>query len=238
MKLPAILFVMGLIGLLGADYLNQVLPFKHLVVNPQEHPDAVAFLAKIDKVIDATGSSVVEQELAFGLCSRVDVNPGFRVIHDPTLGKEVIAKLPEIALPYLTLSGDPEAFFPDFNRPVKLKELVEIRINLHAHGSQRMRIGMNDPAEGRTRFLPDFVTEGPLQFTFLNIVDIPNHRIDIESEDVVVFTRDDITNLYGTAKWLEFLFLEEETKEKKIVMEAPNLRAEKVFRTNINDVTR
>lgn len=234
MKLPAILFVMGLLGLLGADYLNQVLPRQHLNANPQEHPDVIAFLADIDEVIDATGSPLVEQELSFGLCSWVDVNPGFRVIHDPTLGREVLAKIPEAALPYLTFSPGHERFAPDFNRPVRLNELVELRINLHAHGSRRMRIGMNDPAEGRTRFLPDFVTEGPLQFTFLNIVDIPNHRIDIESEDVVVFTRDDTANLYGTAERLEFLFVGGGKREQIIVLDAPNLRAKKVFRTNTN----
>ncbi|MEM9527932.1 MAG: hypothetical protein AAGA31_15060, partial [Bacteroidota bacterium] len=140
---------------------------------------------------------------------KVKVKPGFRVIHDLTLGREVIARGPKNALAHLSFNNKQGRFSPDFDRPVKLKELVEVRINLEAHGSKILNVSLDQALPERTLLQPDFTTEGPLSFRILKFWDIPQHPIQIESENVVVDydpSEDHPEYLQGSANKLEFIY--------------------------------
>lgn len=234
MKLAFLLFGLGLVCFVSTDYLNQVIPHTNLHAQLENSAGAQAFLANLDDVLDATNSPVIKRTLSFGFCDRVDVHPGFLIIHDPGLGREVVVTAPEAVFEHLNLGDNSNGRLePDFDRPVRLNELVEVRVNLHAHGSKRMRIGMYDCGLYRTKLEPNFVTAGKLNFTFLKFFDIPTHRIDIDSKNVVIHTDDDTFWLYGKTDRLEFLFNASKDGEKALDLSAPNLAAGKVLRTKL-----
>jgi len=227
MKLASIIFFGALLAYFATDFMVYAIPKADYNAQGSDHPKAQEFLREISELVDATGSPVVEQRIRLGYLRRVDVRPGFRVIHDPALGPEVIVRGPKKALAYFRMHSDDDRLSPDFTRPVRLRELVDVRINLHAHRAEKMRINLYTTPPERTVLQPDFVTEGPLQFKLLLIAGIPPHPIQIEGEDVVVHTSDDTRQLQGTAERLEFLFEDKEAPEQV----APQLRAGKIIRT-------
>lgn len=232
MKLASIIFFGALLAFLTADYLVYFIPKVDYYTQGAEHPDAQEFLRNISELVDATGSPIVEKRIHAGFLRRVDVRPGFRVIHDPELGRELIVKGPEKALAHFEMHEDSDRLTPDFNCPIRLKELVEVRVNLHAHGADKMRINLYTTPPERTTLQPDFVTKGPLQFKFLQIAGIPPHPILVDSRDVVVYTQDDTRQLQGTAQRLEFLFDDKDAPEQV----APDLRAGKTIRTYVGEM--
>lgn len=231
MKLASIIFFGAILAYIATDYLVYVVPKVAYHTQGAAHPDAKEFLREISELVDATNSPVREQQFTVGYLRRVDVRPGFRVIHDPTLEHEVIVKGPEKALVHFRMHKDEDRLTPDFTRPVRLRELVEVRVNLNAHGGEKMRINLYTVPPERTTLQPDFVTEGPLQFKLLQFAGIPPHPVQIDSRDVVVYTSDDTRMLQGSAKRLEFLFDDKEAPEQV----APKLRAGEVIRTFVGD---
>jgi len=234
MKLALPLFFLGLLTLLGADYLT-TLKSVHQLENLRENaPEVQAFLAQIDDLQDGANAPIVEKIVTGGYFDRLVINPGFRIIHDPTLTNKIQIKGPGNVLEYLQLKRKTGWLTPDFDRPVKLKEHVEIRLNLQAPGSRSMRISMRGAKEGRTVFQPDLVTEGPLDFDILYFTDLPDHPIQLTSRDVVIRGRHlNATQLQGTANRVEFLYRDADMQRDSLRLEAPNLKAQKVIRTKI-----
>lgn len=229
MKLASIIFFGALLAYFSTDYLVYIVPKAAYQAQGAAHPDVKEFIREISELVDATGSTITEQRLRVGYLRRVDVRPGFRVVHDPALGREVIVKGPEKALAHFRMNDDEDRLSPDFIRPVRLRELVEIRVNLNAHGGEKMRINLYTAPPERTTLQPDFVTEGPLRFKLLHFAGIPPHPVQIDSRDVVIHTTDDVSGLTGTAEQLEFLYEDKEAPEQI----APNLRAGKILRTYV-----
>ena len=147
------------------------------------------------------------------------------------MGKEVLYKGPENAFSHLKFNEKSNRFTPDFDRPVKLKELVEIRLNTEAHGSKEFRLDLNRAAKGRTNLQPDFVTVGPLHFEYLYFSNIPDHDVQVQSKDVVIYAVDNPIFLIGSADRVEFVYYSDNEISKKLRLEAPNLKSNKVLRT-------
>lgn len=231
MKFPLLIFIGSVLALFLVDFLFTVMPNIELHKQGPDHPKVQAFIADIDNVIDATQGPAGEKRFAIGLLKRVTVNPGFRVIHDPELGCEVIATGPEAALKYLVLGDDSDRIVPDFNRPVRLNDLVEIRLNLHAHGSREMRLSLNRVPAERTNLQPDLVTAGPLNFQMLRIASFPDHPLHIASRDLMVYSSDDLDNLHGSVDRLEIMY--DEPGDARNLATAPNLTFRKLLRTRM-----
>ena len=229
MKLPLIIFIGSVLTLFVGDFFLTIRPKIERHQQGQDHPEVEAFIASIDNVIDATEGPIVEKRFSIGLVNRVTVNPGIRVIHDPMLGGEVIATGPEAALEHLGMGGKTGRIVPDFNRPIRLKSLVEIRLNLHAHGSREMRLSLNRVPPERTTLQPDFVTEGPLEFQMLRIASFPDHPLQIASQDLMIYSLDDLTNLHGSVDRLEIMY--DEPGDARNLATAPNLKFRKLLRT-------
>ncbi|MEL7161878.1 MAG: hypothetical protein AAFN92_14045 [Bacteroidota bacterium] len=235
MKISFSLFCAGFLLFFVTDYFEQIRPAIHLATTGTVHPEVQAYRERISTVIDATNSSRGERRFPDpGFLDRIRANPGFRIVHDPSLGGEVIARGPKNVLAFLELTKRSGRLGPDFDRPVRLRELVEIRVNLHAHGSQQMRISLNRAREGRTILQPDFATAGPLQFQLLSFTNLPDHPVQVASQDVIVRGDEPHTNsLTGTAGRLEFTYWSGEDDSPLTEASAPNLRAGKVLHTKI-----
>ncbi|MFK8164811.1 MAG: hypothetical protein AB8H12_20365 [Lewinella sp.] len=231
MKLPLLIFICSVLSLFINDFALGVLPNIEKHKQGEKHPEVQAFIASIDNVVDATAGPVVEKSFYAGMFNRVTVNPGIRVIHDPEMGSEVIATGPEAALEYLNMGGENGRIVPDFSRPVRLKKLVEIRLNLHAHGSCEMRLSLNRVPAERTTLQPDFVTAGPLDFQMLRIASFPDHPLQISSQDLMVYSSDNLDNLHGTVDRLEIMY--DEPGDARNLATAPNLKFRKLLRTKM-----
>lgn len=231
MKRPLLIFIGSVLVLFVSDFLFTVIPKIERHKQGVNHPEVQAFIASIDNVIDATTGPIVEKHFSVGSLSRVTVNPGIRVIHDPSMGSEVIATGPEPALEHLNMGGQTGRIVPDFDRPVRLTNLVEVRLNLHAHGSREMRLNLQRVPPERTILQPDFVTKGPLDFQMLRIASFPDHPLQIASKDLMVYTSDDLANLHGTVDRLEIMY--DETGDARNLATAPNLKFNELLRTRM-----
>ncbi|WP_020571837.1 hypothetical protein [Neolewinella persica] len=231
MKIPLLIFVGSVLALFASDFFLTVLPRIEQQKLGEEHPEVKAFIASIDNVVDATGGPVLEKRFAVGLLNRVTVNPGFRVIHNPEMGREVIASGPQAALEQLEISHKTGRIVPDFKRPVRLTKLVEIRLNLHAHGSREMRISLARVPVESTILQPDFVTQGALNFQMLRIANFPDHPLQIASRDLMVYSLDDLSNLHGSVDRLEIMY--DEPGDARNLATAPNLKFRKLLRTKM-----
>ncbi|MFT5999396.1 MAG: hypothetical protein ACI81P_001854 [Neolewinella sp.] len=229
MKLPLLIFLSCILAVFAGDYFLTVLPNVVVKQQGEAHPQVQAFIESIDQVVDATQGLTVEKGYYVGFINRITIYPGIRVIHDPSMGTEVIASGPEAALKHLNMGGKLGRIVPDFNRPVRLEKLVEIRLNLHAHGSQELRLSMWRVPEERTTLQPDFVTKGPLSFQMLRIVHFPDHPLRIASRDLMVYTSDNLDNLHGSVDRLEIMY--DEPGDAKNLATAPNLKFRKLLRT-------
>lgn len=213
--------------MLAVDYLFNFRPKAEFDAQGAAHPQVVEFINGLDHPIDATASAVEERHFSLGFIARVDVNPGFRIIHDPSLGKEVIASGPVIALDHLSVSDKRGQLKPEFSKPLRLTEPVEIRVNLHVHGSSWMRINCVQEAR-RTSLLPVFSTEGPLKFRFLEIVNLSSDRVEVDTRDLVLWTSKHVDNLTGKTERLEVLY--ENTSIPEVNL--PGLHTEEKLRTD------
>jgi hypothetical protein len=231
MKLPLLIFIGSVLALFASDFFLTVLPSIEQHKQGENAPQIQAFIASIDSVVDATGGPIVEKRLSIGMFSRVTVKPGIRMIHDPEMGSEVIATGPEEALKHLELGSKKGRIVPDFNRPVRLKKLVEIRLNLHALGSREMRLCLWSVPEKRTTLQPDFVTKGPLEFQMLRIASFPDHPLQIASRDLMVYSSDDLDNLHGSVDRLEIMY--DEPGDARNLATAPNLKFRQLLRTKM-----
>jgi len=231
MKLASLLFFSTLVAFFVTDYLVFVVPKAVYHAQGAEHPEVKAYLNDINETVDATDGPPVKKVLSAGYLRRVDIAPGFRVVHDPALGDELIVSGPAAALEFFEMHEDKDRLSPDFSRPVRLKDLVEIRVNLHKHHSEQMRINLLYAPEGRTELQPDFVTEGPLKFKLLTFAGVPPHAVRVESKDVVINTTNDVSGLEGTAERLEFIFDDKSAPEQN----TPGLRAGKTYRTYVGN---
>lgn len=231
MKRPLIIFIGSVLALFVSDFVFTVMPRIERHQQGVNHAEVQEFLANIDNVVDATEGPIVEKHFSIGDLSRVTVNPGIRVIHDPSMGGEVIASGPEAALEHLVMGGKQGRIVPDFNRPVRLKNLVEVRLNLHAHGSREMRLNLRRVPPERTTLQPDLVTRGPLDFQMLRITSFPDHPLQIASKDLMVYTSDDLANLHGTVDRLEIMY--DEAGDARNLATAPNLKFRKLLRTKM-----
>ncbi|MEM9928400.1 MAG: hypothetical protein AAF840_01150 [Bacteroidota bacterium] len=229
MKLPTILYTGAILSIFAVHYLTEVVHRTNLYQQKEQHPQIEAFFQKLEDVIDTHNSPVIEKAYTGGYINRVSVNPGFRIIHDPTLGREIKVKGPAAALAELRLFERTERFSPDFRHPVRLSELVEVRLNLHRHGSQHLRIQMNRPTKKRTALQPDFVTAGPLAINTLFLTNIPNHPIQIAGKDLIIYTRNDTRNLHGSVERLEIQY--EIPRIEGQQLEAPNLNVGELILT-------
>ena len=215
MKIASLLFVTGLLLLVGGDYFTQIAPKKNHHAQMKEHPDVQAFLAKFDKAVETSGSPSGERRFSAGYLRRVDVKPGFRVIHDPTMGEEIIATGPRAALDLMVMHRDDDRLSPDFNAPVRLGTHVEIRINLERHTDSYFRINLLRGGENSLNLLPDFVTDGPFRVPFLKVAGLPDHPIQVATNDLIINTAADLDNLHGTTVNLEYFYENEVQKNRR-----------------------
>jgi|AntRauTorckE5430_2_1112549.scaffolds.fasta_scaffold00189_6 hypothetical protein len=228
MKTPYLLYFGALLALFVADYAFNVIPQQQFIAAGKEQPLVQTFLAELEAPIDATTGPVAQRSFSIGYLYRTSVYPGFRLVHDPSLGKEVIATGPAAALDYLELSDNSGRLTPDFTRPVRLSERVEIRVNLEAHGSHHMRIDLYEP-QAKIDLQPDLVTEGPLTFRLLKLRNLPDHPIEINTADLVVPAREQLHYLTGTTDRLELLHYETDS----VSYTPTNLEARTVIKTDI-----
>lgn len=237
MKLAIALFFAGLLSFFLTDYFILVGSAHRLVANQTNDPGVQAYIAELNDLQDGTTAPIEERIFTnCGYVNEVRVKPGFRIVHDLTLGDEVVVKGPKNALSHLELHNTQGRLSPDFNRPVKLNELVTIRVNLQAHGSEIMRIGLDEAQPGRTRFQPDFVTKAPLSFQVLTLGDIPKHPIQIEGQDLIIYNtgEDDPSFLEGKVNRLEFIYSNSSNDSIPSRASAPNLRAVETMHYNQN----
>lgn len=210
MKTAYSLYFGAIISLFIANYTLQAVPLRQFSEAGKAHPQVQAFLADLEAPVDATAGPAEQRSFQLGYISRATVSPGFRLTHDPLLGKEIIVTGPTAALDYLQLSNDEGRFSPDFTRPVRLRERVEVRINLEAHGSEWMRIDLLTP-KGQVALPPDLVTTGPLRFRMLELRKLPDHPIMVETTYLAVPNREPLSYLTGTTDHLELLQYAEDT---------------------------
>lgn len=234
MRLPIALFCVGLFSFFLTDYFTLVRSANQLIARQTDDPGVQAYIARLNDLKDGTTAPIEERRFTnCGYVEKVRVKPGFRIIHDTTLGREVTARGPKNALAHLELNNVQGRFYPDFDRPVKLKELVEIRINLQAHGADLMYISLEQVQPGRTRFQPDFVTQAPLSFQVLSFGDIPKHPVQIDAQDLIVYSSkgDDPSFLQGQAKRLEFIYTDNNEETAPPQLSAINLRVGETIHT-------
>ncbi len=232
MKTPLIIFLVGLTGLLGADYFNQVRPMTALQAAPNDYPGVKTYIAQVEKAVDVTQSPIIERSLSFGYLDDVFVAPGFHITHDTKLGKEVLVKAPEAAFEFLTLSFRNGRFSPDFDRPVRLKQPVEIRLNLNRHGSTFFKFHISPTYGGRSIFKPDFFTKGPLKFKVIHLDNLPDHDIEVDCNKLLLTAVKNVEHLRGSTELLEILY--RGTKEAyNPAFDAPNLERKTTERTQV-----
>ncbi|MFT4685762.1 MAG: hypothetical protein ACI94D_000716 [Neolewinella sp.] len=231
MKIPALLYFGAFAAMLAVDYLFNFLPKAVFDAQEATHPQVVEFINGLDNPIDATTGTMEERRFSLGFITRVDVNAGFRIVHDPGLGKEIIARGPVTALDQLSVSNKRGQLKPDFSKPLRLAELVEIRVNLQAHGSNRMRVNCVQE-ERRTSLLPVFTTNGPLKFQFLEMVNLSSGRVEVDTRDLVLWKSKYVTNVTGKTKRLEVLYEDLSVPEVNL----PELSAGKKIRTERSTV--
>lgn len=233
MRTPIIIFLLGLSGLLLADYFNQVRPMAALKAAPNEYPEAKAFLEKVASVNDVTQSPITERTFSTGYFDIVDINPGFRVTHNPEMGREVVIRAPEASFDFLKIpSRLGGRFSPDFDRPVKINQLVEVELNLEAHGSKFLKIFLSTPPKSRSIFPPDFATKGPLSVDLLQLDQIPDHSIELNCKNLLVTAEKNLDNLLGQVGTLEFLY--RGTKEAyDPELDASNLKRNETLRSQV-----
>lgn len=232
MKLPTILFSFAILSIFAAHFMTEVAYKMNLHEQKENHPEVQAFIQTLSDVVETKGLPNVEKTYTAGYINRVSVNPGFRIIHDPAMGREVIVKGPAAALEVLNLFEKKQRMAPDFTKPVRLVERVEVKLNLHKHGSPQLRIEMNTPPNEQSNLPPDFVTKGPLIIETLFLRNIPDHPIQLAGKEVIIYTRNDTDNLHGTAERLEIQYDSPRVESQKL--EAPNLKAKEVILTELS----
>lgn len=230
MKTLIIIFLLGLAGVIVGDYFNQVLPQAALQAAPNEHPAAQAFLDQVATSVDLTQSPIVERTFSVGYIDHITIRPGFRIIHNPDMGKKVIVRAPEAAYAFLALPSFLRPFGPSFDRPVRIKQAIEVELNLHKHGSRMLKIGIAFPHPGRTDFPPEFITKGPLAVELLYLHQIPANDIQLDCQNLVVSTYKNLEHLRGKVGTLEFHFQGGESDYKPDA-DAPNLVRDRVIHT-------
>lgn len=232
MKTSTLLFFGAFLAMFAYDYLFSYLPKTEFIASGTEHPYVQEVLSSLEQPIDATSSPVEERRYSVGYIRRASVMPGIRLVHDPSLGKEILATGPAAALDVLIFKAKEGRLSPDFTKLVKLNDLVEVRANLQAHGSDRMRINLQRP-ERRTALQAEFTTAGPLTFRILELINFGEQKVDVAVENLVVWSHNSLDNIHGTAGRFEILISDDNE-----AVTAPSLAIGETIRTNIQETVK
>ncbi len=226
MRTSTLLFFGALLAMFAIDYVFNYLPKVDFKAQGAEHPFVQEVLKDLNNPIDATSSPIEERRFALGYIMRANVLPGIRLIHDPAMGKELIVKGPAAALDVLSFKAKEGRLAPDFTKLVRLNELIEVRVNLEAHGSDHMRIQLNR-YPSRKSLNSEFTTTGPLKFRFLELINAGDKRIEVNTENLVLWSHNKADNIYGNTDRLEICINEKDDT----FLDAPNIIAGETIRT-------
>jgi hypothetical protein len=230
MRTSTLLFFGAFLAMFAFDFLFHYLPKVEFKADGIEHPYVQKVMTDLNTPIDATSSPIEERRFSIGYLMRATVMPGIRLVHDPAMGKEIIAKGPAAALDVLGFEAKGGRLVPDFTKLVKLNELIEVRVNLEAHGSEHMRITLyRSPT--RNTLNSEFTTAGPLTFRFLELHNAGTNRIDVQVENLLIWSHNTTDNIFGTAERLEVLNSDKTRAEIML----PNLTASEIILTEITE---
>ena len=232
MKTSTLLFFGALAAMFAVDYLFSYLPKAEYQTQAIAHPHVREYLDNLHNPIDLRDSPAEEREFSFGYIARVYVLPGIRVVHDPTMGREVTARGPAPALDLLNFNTKEGHFTPDFKKAILLSEPVEIRLNLEAHGSERMRISTLRP-QRRSVLHAEFLTAGPLTFRFLEVINAGEQKVEVDAENLLVWAHNNLRNISGRAGRVEVM----ERNNPDVRKELPLLDADTIIRSPYTDIS-
>lgn len=228
MRTSTLLFFGALLAMFAFDFVFNYLPKVDFEAQGIEHPYVQEVLKDLNNPIDATSSPIEERRFSLGYIMRATVMPGIRLIHDPEMGKEVIAKGPSAALDVLSFKAKDGRLAPDFTKLVRLNELIEVRVNLEAHGSDHMRIQLHY-FNRRTTLNSEFTTAGPLSFQFLELVNIGDKKIEVNTDNLVLWPNKQVNNIFGTTDRMEI------RRNNGLAVEVPNVVAGETIRTDYDN---
>ncbi len=137
-----------------------------------EDEPVIRMQAKLDNIVEVSAASP-RLDTIFHLNSYLDqviLRPGFRIVHDPTLGREVRASGPAAQLRSLRLRMDNTTLKPDFGSLFRTDQLVTLRLNLTAHGNNYVSLQNSSRVSTSSAELrPTFLTAGPLEAKLIRL---------------------------------------------------------------------
>ncbi len=232
MRTSSIIFFGAVLAIFAFDYVFNYLPKVDFEAQGKAHPYVQEVVKDLNSPIDATASPIEERRFSVGYIMRAKVMPGIRLIHDPTMGKEVIAKGPAAALEVLSFEAKEGRLVPDFTKLVRLNDLIEVRVNLEAHGSDHMRIQLHRNPR-RNTLNSEFTTAGSLTFQFLELVNSGDKKIEVNTENLVLWSHNYTDHIYGTTDRLEIC----RSEITDTPVSVPNLVAGETIRTEYDNNT-
>ena len=210
MKTATLIFAGALLALAAFDYFYLVRPSYDFARRGADHPTARAYAGRVARFVDATGGATADRTERLPHFNAVDVAPGIRLIHDPTLGSSAIIGGPAGGVAALTTKVTTSRLDLDFEHSVALADHVTVRVNLTAGGRRYLRVSLKNGRQARA--LPaEFVTDGALETTLLRLNQPGPGPVTVVADDLIVSSRDStLGGLNGRVARLEYLLLRED----------------------------
>lgn len=224
---PALLLYAGIIvSLIVVDYCFAVLPTARAGSDENIERLRAEREAELSRVVDATTGDRETRTLSFGYIDRAVADRGFHLIHDPSLGEEVIVTGPAAALDVVDLGRGTGDFHPEFTAFVRLDEPVEVRLNLNGHGSDYIRL-YDASFEADVTLQPRFTISEPLEKRVISMGTLAlAEPVTVRAEALVLHADQPLDKVSGTTQRLEILYTADSIPDVTF----PNLTAGRVQR--------
>lgn len=183
MRTASILFTLAIVLALGIPAIWAAIEYNEYQEKGIHSTLIQKGMQRYTDVIVAEGP-IVERHLRFDYLRNLYIAPGFRLIHDSSLGNEVIASGPANVVDHVS-SGNFAVSRQSlsFNRPIKLNEPIEVRMNIFEHTIGQVNLSFSNTNRDDW---PNFETRGSLQMNKLNISGSlkPLGEIEVEVEEL------------------------------------------------------
>lgn len=170
MKTAFILFGLGILWLLAFPFGRAYINLKDLQKNGAQSALVQEDIKRHKDVVVDNGPDV-RRKIRLEYFKKLDIPEGFRLVHDPKMGDEVVLigpkKIVDIIYFNGTAIGTLDRNGPRFNKPVRLQKDIEMRINLDRHHVGHPILSFYN-ASCRD-YKPNFTTLGPIKANKLTI---------------------------------------------------------------------
>lgn len=165
MRTALLLFIIAFFVLFTTPFISGSIAKSQFDQNGIEAGWVKSYLERYTDTIYATGP-VEEKTIKLRLVQGMMINAGFQVVHDESMGDEVVLKGAPAAIEQVSYSQFGEIIGFQFKKPVQMDRPLEIHINLNAHHLGFLELRM---WPGQEQAFPPLVTKSEIIAHQLNI---------------------------------------------------------------------